>query len=470
MAVTEWLSSSLICVMLLCQVPRFCASNQCLDIQVKNSIVDVKAALLKGVRSKDPVHVATPDACIKLCCDGEPVKEQKLCNLAIFAPKRNAKHPNCYMFYCPNEAACPLKHEEDFTSYWIKRDIDDLDRKHLNKDPLPKESDGNAHLTKDNVTLTQSNSQTSQHDAHKDVQKNITVHLLHIVNNLEKNLDKIEEKLKDDFSNTSENQNQVHHPTKAPARKKFNKTTVAPLIARVKSASVFSNKDSTTTGKTRTLKVQHAWTTAEPQTAISVTPAASSVAFTTAVKSQATSATSHQTAFMSTTSQKTVTRTSTSTTLTQAKAAKLPAAALAKSTNGVLILTKSTTTTPHQFKKTTSHLVAAGHGILSSKSTWNFTGTTRSSASAGKTTTTAHVSPLVDVKKLDLVINETITVKLIHMESPANIQKSLVATLLFGVLFLSLVLAIFGQRALDSFRRRHYTRFDYLINGMYIGI
>ncbi|XP_043943173.1 MANSC domain-containing protein 1 [Protopterus annectens] len=411
----KWLHSSLIYIILIWQMPSCFASNQCSEIQVKNTIVDVKAALLKGVRSKDPVHVATPEACTELCCDGEPVK-----------------------------------------------DAESSGRKPLNKKTPQEESDWDAqHFpSNDNITLTKSNNsqaETKQHDAHSDVQKNITVHLLHIVNSLEKNLDKIEEQLGDFSSHSSENQTQVHHPTKAPANKKLKKNTAAPLVARAKSASVFSNADGVTTGKTRILAVQHILTTKEPQATPFITPTLSSLAFTTVAKSHkaTTSVRFPEVAFASALSQRT-----TSSAVTQ------PAAAVAKSTSRTLIMTRATTTIPHKLKKTTSHPAEDGR-ILSTKITWNLKGATRSS---GKTATVASISPFVNLKKLNLFINETLTVKLSHMENPAGIQKSLVASLLFGVFFLALVLAIFVQRAVDSFRQRHYTKFDYLINGMYIGV
>ena len=56
-----------------------------------------------------------------------------------------------------------------------------------------------------------------------------------------------------------------------------------------------------------------------------------------------------------------------------------------------------------------------------------------------------------------------------HFESPesAAISGALIAAVSFGVMFLFSVLVLVGKRCFDSWQRRHYSRMDYLINGMY---
>ncbi|NXA26166.1 MANS1 protein, partial [Ibidorhyncha struthersii] len=49
-------------------------------------------------------------------------------------------------------------------------------------------------------------------------------------------------------------------------------------------------------------------------------------------------------------------------------------------------------------------------------------------------------------------------------------KRSLVAALLFGVIFLLLVIALTGKKIHESLQKRHYTRLDYLINGMYADV
>ena len=49
-------------------------------------------------------------------------------------------------------------------------------------------------------------------------------------------------------------------------------------------------------------------------------------------------------------------------------------------------------------------------------------------------------------------------------------QWLLIGTVLFGVLFLAIGLALLGRMLLESLRRKRYSRLDYLINGIYVDI
>jgi len=44
---------------------------------------------------------------------------------------------------------------------------------------------------------------------------------------------------------------------------------------------------------------------------------------------------------------------------------------------------------------------------------------------------------------------------------------SLLAVLLFGLLFFTVTVGVFVTQAYESYRRKDYTQVDYLINGMY---
>ena len=43
----------------------------------------------------------------------------------------------------------------------------------------------------------------------------------------------------------------------------------------------------------------------------------------------------------------------------------------------------------------------------------------------------------------------------------------LIAALCFGIIFFTTVVVLVGKRCYDGWQRRHYTKIDYLINGMY---
>lgn len=45
--------------------------------------------------------------------------------------------------------------------------------------------------------------------------------------------------------------------------------------------------------------------------------------------------------------------------------------------------------------------------------------------------------------------------------------SSLLAVLLFGIVFFITVLVLFAMQAYESYKKKDYTQVDYLINGMY---
>lgn len=45
--------------------------------------------------------------------------------------------------------------------------------------------------------------------------------------------------------------------------------------------------------------------------------------------------------------------------------------------------------------------------------------------------------------------------------------SSLLAVLLFGIIFFITVLVLFAMQAYESYKKKDYTQVDYLINGMY---
>ncbi|XP_074859356.1 MANSC domain-containing protein 1 [Carettochelys insculpta] len=58
-----------------------------------------------------------------------------------------------------------------------------------------------------------------------------------------------------------------------------------------------------------------------------------------------------------------------------------------------------------------------------------------------------------------------------RMHAPQSGDKSgLIAALFFGIVFLLLVITLVGRRMSQSLQRRHYSRLDYLINGMYADV
>lgn len=89
------------------------------------------------------------------------------------------------------------------------------------------------------------------------------------------------------------------------------------------------------------------------------------------------------------------------------------------------------------------------------------TGTATSTATSA-ITSASHNKPLASSTKVAVVevAGAALTRKLVD-------TASLLAVLLFGMLFFLVSVAVFATQAYESYRRKDYTQVDYLINGMY---
>ncbi|XP_069346551.1 MANSC domain-containing protein 1 isoform X2 [Eulemur rufifrons] len=79
-----------------------------------------------GIRGNEPIHTLTQEDCIDSCCSTKSISGDKACNLMIFDTRKTTGQPNCYLFFCPSEEACPLKPAKGLMSYRIIRDIPPL--------------------------------------------------------------------------------------------------------------------------------------------------------------------------------------------------------------------------------------------------------------------------------------------------------------------------------------------------------
>ncbi|XP_062914012.1 hepatitis A virus cellular receptor 1-like, partial [Mobula hypostoma] len=49
-----------------------------------------------------------------------------------------------------------------------------------------------------------------------------------------------------------------------------------------------------------------------------------------------------------------------------------------------------------------------------------------------------------------------------------EIKGGLITALLFGLLFLTIVIIVLSKQVIESYRRRHYTKMDFVMNGIYV--
>lgn len=98
---------------------RLATSLQCLSQSLEDVVIDIQSSLSRGIRGTEPTRTPTPQDCMDLCCSTRNISGDKACNLMIFDARKTTNQPNCYLFYCPSEDACPLKPAKGLQSYRI---------------------------------------------------------------------------------------------------------------------------------------------------------------------------------------------------------------------------------------------------------------------------------------------------------------------------------------------------------------
>lgn len=102
---------------------RVSTSLDCPAQSLGEVIIDIQSSLTRGIRGNEPIHTLTEEDCINSCCSTKNISGDKACNLMIFDTRKTARLPNCYLFFCPSEEACPLKPVKGLRSYRIFRDL-----------------------------------------------------------------------------------------------------------------------------------------------------------------------------------------------------------------------------------------------------------------------------------------------------------------------------------------------------------
>lgn len=108
--------------------PGLSANQNCLTESLEDAVIDIQSSLSKGIRGNEPIHSVTQEDCISSCCSTKNIAGDKVCNLMIFDTRKTERQPNCYLFFCPSEEACPLKPAKGLMSYRIVRDFPSFTR------------------------------------------------------------------------------------------------------------------------------------------------------------------------------------------------------------------------------------------------------------------------------------------------------------------------------------------------------
>ncbi|XP_055466822.1 MANSC domain-containing protein 1 [Psammomys obesus] len=117
----ERLAYALVVICLL--TPRLSAGQNCLTESLEDVVIDIQLSLSKGIRGNEPTYAPTRGDCISACCSTHNIAGDKSCNLMIFDTRKPDRQPNCYLFFCPSEEACPLKPAKGLVSYRLIRDF-----------------------------------------------------------------------------------------------------------------------------------------------------------------------------------------------------------------------------------------------------------------------------------------------------------------------------------------------------------
>ncbi|NXC72550.1 MANS1 protein, partial [Anhinga anhinga] len=438
-------------LVIACLVPRPSPGQECSARKMENNIVDINLSLPRGIRGAEPLYAPSPEACVRACCSGEKLPGDKKCNLMIFDARRTSAHPSCYLFYCPSAEACPMKPATGFVSYKITRDTHNLEDTSFKSEDSS--SDGYS-LSSDAGALI-SHSHASHQNRTAALQQSVFHQAPELLNHVAKHLDNSE------FHTIFPESQRAKHPESLdpiPRQKVINLPSNMSSAVQIGNPSALlpTTQSSVPEPSSTTLAPLPTSTTgleshtaslptggAQPTAVTTTTTATFPPAVNTRSKLDIPAAVtpvplSSPTTSASTSATKQVTTNSRSATapsgLRTPAIPPEPTVASSNDTSHVTLLSFSGFTLPTSDSPVASQSNPQGYDPSDSESYLP------ESALRGKSV---------------VQLGE---------------KSSLVAALLFGVIFLLLVIALTGKKIHESLQKRHYTRLDYLINGMYADV
>ncbi|XP_043565389.1 MANSC domain-containing protein 1-like [Chiloscyllium plagiosum] len=455
--------------------------SKCTFSNTMDTIADIKIALTKGLKSLEPFHTDSLEECHNKCCTGPPLIGENLCNFMTFNRRNNSSFQNCYLFYCPNKDACPLMSSEGFVSHFIKRDLASM--KELDESMKERFPDRGE--------------QSSDHGVSTDLLNNPTSNLAStpIVTPLQKM--------------TMQQVSYSTYPKVSifPVTTKQLTMTRTPKVSMV--AMLLRTTQMWTTDKLKTSTIlpttqsttAHAFLASLPLTSTQLTRTNHQTLLS-MNKIQPMAATTLPQILPITTTQTTTTLPVTNTqatTLSATIAPPLPVTTIWTTTlpTTLPITTTQTTTLPVTTPQTT--ILPTTLPVTTTPTTATKLLTTTILPKNLLTTRKVSIAKLIPKKTEQSLISRVPAAKTPFFEiiggavnnggnsildqkplerqdklggqmddSKMKIQSGLIAALLFGLLFLIVAMVLLSKQISESYSRRHYTRIDYLINGMYI--
>lgn len=409
--------------------PKLSTSQNCLTQTLEDVIIDIRSSLSKGIRGNEPIYTVSQEDCISSCCSTENIAGDKVCNFMIFDTRKTARQPNCYLFFCPNEEACPLKPAKGLMSYRIIRDFPSLTRSNSPLQELAQEnslSPGQSSLSVTSRVLPPEGYSKSTGLYWRDAFSQKSTSSAHLKKLLKVGGTATQASV---FKEKGHSQT-LQFSSKLEMLPKSMTTTVGVASPRNVSASrkpVLLPQASTSVTPTVTL-LQQATTTAAPVTTVTTAVPVTTV---TSQPPEASESLNFTRAL--------VTHQAILTTIFQSPSdlgiqETAPSGGLSKITSDSGLLRSSATLSLSNMES-----------LATKKSASQETGRpTVGGSSLGRNPESQHGLPFE--------------------------KWLLVGTLLFGILFLIIGLVLLGRILAESLRRKRYSRLDYLINGIYVDI
>ncbi|XP_066446918.1 MANSC domain-containing protein 1 [Eleutherodactylus coqui] len=445
------------------------STQKCVPQDMPDMVIDINQAVASGARFTEPLSVMSVEECLSACCMQLDMGGDLDCNFLVFDARKGRGLQNCYIFHCPTQDSCPLVPSLGVLSYSLWSEPSHPENPVPDREPHnPKTSDRNKvqtpprkisvsaesgqlypNLKKDSAAIASqglANHYAKEQPA--DSSRSITSQLLRLADRIDQHLERME----------SEDNVRVHHPIPAT------QTTALPIRGEVKNVPAKLVKpDRVAYRKPEDLKIYF------PTVATTLAGAASSKA----------------SLRLGTAAPQPVPHTKVSAILPPAapqdvggvkkvlgadvKSTKMP-----RSENATNSVTPKAADHPLPLTEVqaiatvpTKHPQMVTHPAPLQTSAWK---------GMKPSMKTNHQPPAGDKDKTPLTPPPT-------QQGPPRIADSawtgstlpsledksgLVAALVFGVLFLMVVIGLVSRKVSEARRRHRYTKLDYLINGMYV--
>ncbi|NXC32953.1 MANS1 protein, partial [Campylorhamphus procurvoides] len=420
-----------------------CLGRECPAERMEGVTIDVELSLPRGVRGAEPLAVPAAGECVRACCGAGGTAGDKKCNLVIFYARRTSAHPNCYLFHCPTTEACLMKPAPGLVSYRITTDTDAPEDKSIKTENFS----SNEYSLSSDAEAFISHSQNIHQNHTATLQQSVFHQASELLNHIGKHLDNIEFR------------------TDIPESQKANQYESLDLTPRQKVIHLPPNTSSAVQIGTPTASFHTTHPSVSETSGTTLTPLPTSTA---QLESPTTSL------YPGGAEPTITTATSAPTSATGAKPAipvssidvtHIPLSSSTTSTTKWVTTNSRSATTPSGLR---TPAISPEPRAVSSKDTSHVTPSSFSGFILS--TSDSPTSSQKDLQGYDPSDSEgNLSEGVLRGKGVVQLQEksSLVAALLFGVIFLLVVIALTGKKIHESLQKRHYTRLDYLISGMY---